>query len=352
MPDVWFAIPGDLATLTGGYAYARRLIKALPSAGWTPHHLALPARFPAPDKEDLVNTRNIFSTVPRSAAVLVDGLAFGALAPDMLMKMRTDFDFRFTALVHHPLADETGLGESDIIKFKDSERAALAVAQSVVVTSRHTLETLADGYGVARKRLFLATPGTDPAMRARGSGAVPRLLTVATLTHRKAHDVLIDALSRITDLPWTSELVGSLDRDLAITANIRALIKTHGLEERVTLRGELENSALEEAYAEADIFVLPSRHEGYGMVFAEAIARGLPIVACVAGAVTETVPPATGVLVPPDDPRALAEALRRLLSGHDARKRLGDAAWQHGKTLPSWETTAARVGEALQASLA
>ncbi len=291
--------------------------------------------------------REVLASVPKGAATLVDGLAFGALPPDML----ADIDLGLAALVHHPLADETGLSDSDVMRFKARERAALGTAQAVVVTSRHTLETLVSGYGVKRDRLFLAPPGTDPGTRANGAVAVPKLLTVATLTHRKAHDVLIEALSLIADLPWTSDLVGSLDRDPQVTAAIRALIKTHGLESRVTLLGELEDGALDAAYTGADVFVLPSRHEGFGMVFAEAMAHGLPIVACAAGAVTETVPEGAGILVPSNDPRALADALRNVLADRTYRARLGNAAWDHGQGLQTWRDTATQVGEALWATL-
>ncbi len=347
MPDVWFAIPGDLATLTGGYGYARRLIRALPGTGWFPHHLALPGSFPLPSSDDLDATADAFASLPPETPVLVDGLALGALPPALLGVCNVSF----TALVHHPLAEETGLSGSDVIRFQASERAALALAQSVACTSRHTFETLATTYGVPRDRLFLAEPGTDPAPRAAGNRTAPKLLTVATLTHRKAHDVLIAALALIKDVPWTIDLVGSTERDAAVTAKVRASIAQHGLEDRVNLRGELKDDGLNAAYAAADVFVLPSRHEGYGMVFAEALARGLPIVACVAGAVTDTVPHEAGLLVPPDDPAALAEALRRVLTNQALRRSLSEHAWDFGQRLPTWDDTAAQVSEALWASL-
>ena len=347
MPDVWFAIPGDLSTLTGGYAYARRLMKALPATGWFPHHLPLPGGFPNPTDDDLAATRTVLAALPPETRVLADGLAYGAMPRAMLEEL----ELSLTALVHHPLAEETGLSELAVAKFKDSERAALRLAQSVVATSRHTVETLARDYGVSRSHLYLAPPGTDRAARAAEVNTVPKLLTVATLTHRKAHDVLIPALATLIDLPWTSLLVGSQDLDPSVTRKIQDLIQAHKLNDRITLAGELKDAALEAVYAGADIFVLPSRHEGYGMVFAEALAHGLPIVACAAGAVTETVPADAGILVPPDDPAALAAALRRVLSDHATRRKLGDGAWAHGQTLPTWDDTAALVADALWAAL-
>lgn len=347
MPDVWFAIPGDLATLTGGYGYARRLMQALPQAGWFAHHLPLPGSFPTPRAVDLETVADAFGALGPGTPILVDGLAFGAL-PSALMG---GCDASFTALVHHPLAEETGLDPGEADRLRASEQAALAMAQSVVCTSAHTYQTLATDYHVPRGRLFLAEPGTDPAPRAHGSKTAPKLLTVATLTHRKAHDVLIEALALVKDVPWTIDLVGSAARDPAVTANVLALIARHELGARVTLRGELKDDALNEAYAGADVFVLPSRHEGYGMVFAEALARGLPIVACAAGAVTGTVPREAGLLVPPDDPRALAQALRRVLTDQPLRRSLSEHAWLSGRRLPTWSDTAARVAEALWAAL-
>ena len=142
VPDVWFAIPGDISTLTGGYAYARRLMQALPATGWFPHHLPLPAGFPNPTADDLAATRAILAALPPETPVLADGLAYGAI-PRALLE---EFELSLTALVHHPLAEETGLSESAVAQFKESERAALRLAQSVVATSRHTVETLARDY--------------------------------------------------------------------------------------------------------------------------------------------------------------------------------------------------------------
>lgn len=346
MPDVWFAVPGDPAQLTGGYVYARRLAEALPAAGWFAHPLRLPAGFPFPTPEDIAATRDIFGRLPSGAIVLADGLAFGAIPADVL----DGLDLNIVALVHHPLAEESGLDATQIAHFKNTERTALSQAQAVVVTSPHTAATLMRDYGVPGDTLYIAPPGTDPAPRAE-SNAIPQLLTVATLTYRKGHDVLIQALARISDLPWTSLLIGSPDRDPAVTRNIKTLIETHGLQTRVTIAGEMQSDALEAAYRKADVFVLPSRHEGYGMVFAEALAHGLPIVACAAGAVTETVPPDAGLLVPPDDPQALTDALRRVLTDSSARRTLSDAAWRHGQQLPTWNDTAAQVAEALWAAL-
>jgi glycosyltransferase involved in cell wall biosynthesis len=346
VPDVWFAIPGDLATRTGGYAYARNLMAALPEAGWTPHHVCLPGGFPAPSAGDLAATREILSQLPPSAIVLMDGLAYGALPREVIESV----ELRFVALVHHPLARETGLTKDDARRLWASERAALGVARAVATTSRHTAEHLARDYAVPELKLHVAYPGTKRAQRATPKNAVPRLLTVATLTQRKGHDTLIQALAMLKGLSWHSMLVGSMERDPSVTANIRLLIASLGLEGRVNLCGELDDHELGAVYADADIFVLPSRYEGYGMVFAEALACGLPIVACASGAVVDTVPATAGLMMPPDDPVALADALRRVISDLDLRRQLADSAWSHGRRLPTWNDTAASISQALRSA--
>lgn len=343
MPEVRFAVPGDPESLTGGYIYAKRLTQALEDLGWQVHRLALPAGFPNPSPSDLAETRRIFEGVPRGATLLIDGLAFGAFMPAVL----ADLDLDIVALVHHPLALETGLAPEAVEAFTLSERSALAMARAVIATSQHTADTLAADYGVPSARLFIAPPGTDPRARAQGRPGQPSLLTVATVTPRKGHDVLVAALAQIKDIPWTSTIAGSLVRAPETVAALRAQIARSSVADRIALTGELSAEALAALYAGADIFVLPSRYEGYGMVFAEALAYGLPIVGCAAGAVTGTVPSEASVLVPIDDTGALAQALRKLLSDSGARERMADAAWAAGQRLSRWERTAEIVADVL-----
>lgn len=346
MPEVWFAVPGDPATATGGYAYARRLMAELPGAGWHPRLLSLPAGFPDASPDELDRSNGTLGSLPPSSLVLVDGLAFGVLPRGMLDRL----GHVWVALVHHPLALENGIGQAAAARLRVSERDSLAAAHAVIATSEHTAATLRADYGVAAERIHVALPGTDRARRAYGGGTRPCLLSVATVSVRKAHDVLIQALSRLDDLTWRCRIVGSLERDPATARQVAALIRSSGLEGRISLDGEITAEELESAYRSADIFVLPSRYEGYGMVFAEAMAHGLPVVACAVGAVPQTVPPDAGLLVAPDDAEALASALRGVVADEVLRRRLADAAWVHGRTLPTWADTARSVAAALTAA--
>jgi glycosyltransferase involved in cell wall biosynthesis len=347
MPEVWLAIPGDGEALTGGYVYARRLKEALAATDWIPHSVSLPAGFPDPSAEDLERAAHAFGRLPPRAAVLTDGLAYGVLPRSLLESL----DQRLIPLVHLPLALEWGLSTQRAAQLHRSEQDALAVARSVVVTSDHMASVLVSGYAVPRARIHVACPGTDRAERARGAGRTPRILTVANVTEGKGLDVLVNALSALRHLSWECRIVGSLARSAGTADKIRKLIDGHDLSQRIILTGVLRGKELDDAYRAADIFALPSRYESYGMAFAEALAHGLPIVACGVGAVPDLVPPDAGILTPVNDPAALADALRRILTNYAYRAQLGEAAWVKGRTLPRWSDTAAKVADALEAGI-
>ncbi|MBM3516014.1 MAG: glycosyltransferase, partial [Alphaproteobacteria bacterium] len=159
MRDVFFAIPGDLTTLTGGYIYARRLIDELPALGWHPIVVPLPASYPYPTAVDLGRTRDALAQLPAGAVVVIDGLAFGAMPTSVIEGLA----LRVVALVHHPLALETGLTPEQTAAFRIAEQLALSRAKSVVVTSPQTAKALERDYAVPGSRITIALPGTDPA---------------------------------------------------------------------------------------------------------------------------------------------------------------------------------------------
>jgi len=347
MRQATFAIPGDLATLTGGYGYARKVLAESEAAGWRLKYLALPGGFPKPSEAALAETQRLLAARPPEEPLLIDGLAFGALPAALLRTLPQPL----VALVHHPLALEGGVGPEEAARLFALERDALSFARQVVAASPATARSLTGDYGVPAERCRIALPGT-PRHRIRAEGSEPPLLlTVGTVTQRKAPDVLVAALARLTDLPWQSRIVGNLDLEPKLAATVQARIDAAGLRERILLTGPMQPEALREAYRQADLFVLPSRHEGYGMVFAEAMTYGLPIVACRAGAVPDTVPESAGQLVPVDDEVALASAIRALLVDEPLRRQLSAGAWQEGRRLPDWPETAAAIAAALEASL-
>ena len=309
MPDTWFAIPGELATPTGGYKYDARVMAELRALGWNMRHLALPGDFPSPSEESLIATERTLTATPADATILFDGLALGALPAAILDRVPR----RYIALIHHPLAYETGISPERAAVLHAFEREALTRTPRVVVTSTTTAEFLVQDFNVARSRITVAEPGTEPAPRARGDSEV-RLLGVGSITPRKGFDTLVAALADLTDLNWQCRIAGSFDRDLATADKLRRQIANAKLEKRVHLLGALTEHELAGEYDRATLFVLPSHFEGYGMAFTEALARGLPVVACEGGAVTTTVPADAGLFVAPGDAKALAARLRWLLT--------------------------------------
>jgi glycosyltransferase involved in cell wall biosynthesis len=331
-----FAIPGDLGAPTGGYAYARKVLAAAPGAFEV---VGLPGDFPSPSKASVEAAAAAMAAWPADRPLLVDGLAFGALPPGALRRVKAPM----TVLLHHPLGLETGLSAADAARLIESERAALGFAKAVAVTSAATAGTVATLFGVEPSRITVARPGLDRAPRATGGGATPVILCVATLTPRKAQDVLVEALARLGDRPWRAVLTGALDRAPDYAQAVARRIAGARLGDRVTLTGPADEAGLEALYAGADIFCLPSRYEGYGMVFAEAMARGLPVVAARIAAAEEVLGEDAGALVPMDDADALAGALAALLDDAELRRRKGDAAVARAAALPGWEQTAATI---------
>ena len=348
MRHVVFVVPGDLNSLTGGYGYDRQIMAGLREAVWAVDSVALGAGFPWPDAATLDHAAQQIAAIPDGALVVVDGLAFGAMPGVAEQHAKR---LRWVALVHHPLALETGLSEAQRQQLFDSEQRALIRARAVIVTSPATARELAR-YGVATDRIHVVTPGTAPAPLAAGSGADSAgrglsLLCVATLTPRKGHAVLIEALAGLQDRAWTLHCVGSATRDAHTAIAVRRAITLYGLRERVHLHGEIPAATLLALYMQADAFVLPSYFEGYGMVLAEALAHGLPVVSTTAGAIPDTVPADAGLLLPPGDAAALRSVLARLLDEPSLRASLAAGARAARATLPTWPAAASRFAAAL-----
>lgn len=344
MPKVVFTIPGDLTSPTGGYAYDRHVMAELPKLGLTVEHLPLPGGFPHPSKTDLAATVQALASVPADAVILFDGLAFSTLPPDILHAIRQPI----VAIVHHPLSFEPGLTAERQRELKASETAALAFAKAVIVSSRTTRAVLSQEFDLPPERIVIAVPGTVQASRARGSGSTPALLSVGAISPRKGYDVLIEALARITGRSWQATIVGSSERDPATAKFLADAIIKCQLTQRVVTTGQVDDQQLDELFDRADLFVLSSRYEGYGMVLAEALARGLPIVTTIGGAAGETAPDGTALKVPPDDSAALAAAIACMLDEPALRRRFAEKSWRVGQTLPGWHETTAIIADALK----
>jgi glycosyltransferase involved in cell wall biosynthesis len=346
MPSsVVFIVPGRLDALTGGYGYDRRIVAGLRERGWPVTVHELDGSFPTPHAAARDETARVLAAISNDALVIVDGLALGAL-PDEIQPHAERL--RFIGLVHHPLAAETGIDPSVARHLEESERRALQHVRRVVVTSEATADML-DPYGVPRDRVTVINPGTDRAPLAAGSaGPEVQLLCVASLIPRKGHDVLFRALASLPCRNWRLACVGSLERDPATVGRLRQQLSSYGLDDRVSFVGEMSGDRLETLYAAADVFVLPTLYEGYGMVVAEALARGLPVVATRTGAIGDLVTSDAGVVVEPGNTDTLAYALTRVLSDGGFRQQLAQGARNVRARLPTWDESSDALARLLE----
>jgi glycosyltransferase involved in cell wall biosynthesis len=335
---VTFAIPGDLATPTGGYGYAREVITALRARGWEVGIVDLGGGFPHVDVDRRAHARQRLLAAPQDVSVVVDGLALGVLAEEARAASRSHC---LIGVVHHPLALETGLSSRLAAALRISETQALAATRHVITTDHSTAAILSADYAVASDRISVAPPGTRRMSRpqTRPDGPV-RLVAVGAIAPRKGYDVLVRALAELRDLDWHLTLVGDRTRSPESAANLDRLVNELDVVAQVTCTGAVAAEQLHILHEHADLFVQSSWFEGYGMALADAIAYGLPVIATQTGAAPRIVAPEMGLLVAPGDQVALTCALRLLIGDAALRERYAAAARTAAQNLPTWDDTA------------
>jgi glycosyltransferase involved in cell wall biosynthesis len=350
--EVHVVLPGDVddpRAPSGGNTYDRRLCQGLARAGWSVREMAVPGAWPRAAPADRAAFARALAAVPDRAVVLLDGLV--ACAAPEVVGPESD-RLSLALLVHLPLGDEKGLPPDAAAELDAGERRVLRAAAAVVATSGWAAGRLVEHHGLPPHRVHVAAPGVDPAPLAAGTDGATQLLCVAAVTPRKGHDLLLEALAGLAGRPWRCVCAGPLDRAPAHAGRVRRLARDRDLAGRVHLVGPRTGTDLATAYDGADLVVLPSRAETYGMVVTEALARGIPVVATDVGGVPEALGRAPGgarpgMLVPPADPAALGRALRRWLDEPATRHRLRQAARGRRTTLPGWHATARAVSGVL-----
>jgi glycosyltransferase involved in cell wall biosynthesis len=344
MRQIAFVVPGRLEMRSGGYAYDRRVVAGLSRRGWRVEVHEVGGAFPFPDRSAREELSAALAAIPDGTLTVVDGLAFGS-APEEVE--REAVRVRLVALVHHPLALETGLSPGRAAALDAGERRALRWAHRVIVTSRATAGYLEE-MAVPHDRIEVVEPGTDQAPLASGSSdGRTRLLAVGAIVPRKGHEILVEALASLRRSGWMLTCVGSLERDPATARRVRGRVSSAGLDERIKLVGEADEAALAHHYDEADVFVLPAFHEGYGMAVAEALAHGLPVIATPTGGIPDLVGDEAGLIVPAGDRAALAAALSRVVSDSDLRAHLAAGARRVRDRLHGWDEASERMAQIL-----
>lgn len=316
---------------SGGNVYDRRLCQELARSGWA-----------VEEHEVTYTLAGVLAGLPNGAVVLVDGLVSVAAPHDVLDEADR---LRIVVLLHMPF------GERDV-EARFLECLVLTAATAVVTTGEWSRQWVLEHYALRPERVHVAEPGVDPADLAPGSEAGRELLCVAAVTADKGHAVLLAALAEVADQPWRLTCVGSLDRDRELAERLQRHAVELGIADRVTRTGALVGAKLDQAYAAADVLVLATRAESWGMVVGEALARGLPVLATGVGGLPEAMGSSPdgrgpGLLVPADDASALADVLRRWLSDSALRHDLRTAARARRTTQTGWPVTAERVARVL-----
>ena len=333
----YLVVPGSLATPTGGYVYDRAMVAELAAAGRLAGVVNLPGTYPFPSPAATAAAATAISALPDTALVIIDGLALAPLLPVLRAHARR---LRLVALVHHPLCDETGITEPCRAALFSAEKAALALCAGILTTSAATARRLGD-FGVVAGRVAVVRPGAIedrlPPRRSHRQWP-PRLLSVGSLVPRKGQDELLRALVPLRRAAWTLTLLGPA-RDPAFARRLRLLTRALGLSGRVAMPGAVAAARMTRHYAAADLFVLPSRHEGFGIAFVEALAYGLPVVARRTAAVVEALPAGAAAWLPEAAPTpALTALLRPLVVHRPTRAAAAARARRASRRLRSWRT--------------
>ncbi len=342
MNTVHFLVPAgvaDPARPSGGNVFDQRIAAALPEHGWTAQEHLIPGSWPHPAAADRARMAELLSLLPDGAVVLMDGL-IGSAAPEVIL--RQSFRLRLVMLSHSPVTDGA-----------EYERVAMRGVAAVITPSQAAGSLLRERFGVQAAALHVALPGVDRGAPAAPSDDGGRLLSVGVLAPHKGQDRLVEALHELAPVPWRCHLVGAVDQDPAFTNRLRRRIAATRLEGRVTLAGPLSGPDLDAAYTAADLLVVASRSETYGMVITEALAHGVPVVAPDLGGAPEALGRTShgrpGLLTRPGDVRDLTRALRRWFDDPNLRTLLRRAAAERRGTLTDWSVTARQVAAVLTA---
>jgi glycosyltransferase involved in cell wall biosynthesis len=348
-----FAHPGDLQTVTGGFIYDSCIVRELTALSWEVELLGLGAGFPFPSQETLNKAEQLLCQREPGKPIVIDGLALGTM-PEAIAQVSVNHPI--IALIHHPLAYESGLTVDQQVKLQRSERLALTYVDHVIANSQLTAQNLTESYGVDDKKITIIIPGTHqpspPLHQVRThfrSQNEFKWLSVGSIIPRKGFDILIKALAPLNEMSWSLSIVGDTTRDVMSYRHLLQCIDQFDLQGRIQIHGAIDDLHLDSLYRGADGFVLASLFEGYGMAYAEALSYGLPVIGASGGAIVQTVPVSAGILTPPGNIPSLTAALKLLMNDPYRCEQLSMGAKEAAKKLPTWTESAKIFADVIRA---
>ncbi|NBC83494.1 MAG: glycosyltransferase [Bacteroidetes bacterium] len=337
---VYILQPNPKATLSGGYIYNQRIWKELKVLVEECYLVNWDDDFPFPSDRTIIECDKWLQNTHTGAVLIIDSLIPGTI-PDLLKKYKHKYSY--VALMHLPLSlnpDIDGQNKKNIAFY---ESVALQCTDHIVVTSERTYDYLMQS-GVENKPVSIIPPGTDPVKINRQYPANPvNLLSVSHILPHKRQMDIIEALSALTNYPWTLTICGDTNIKPQYYEELLKLVSKHNLEKRIIFEGKVEHDELTTYYSRADLFIHASEYETYGMVVAEAISHKLPMITSDFGGLFGSGSPVAALIYEPGNIRQLQGCLKKLFDKPDAYKQLVDGYNENSFQLPDWRESAQKM---------
>ena len=267
--------------------------------------------------------------------VIIDSLAFGPLFPLIREHAKKH---PVIAIMHLPLSINPDLSHGEQTRLAKEEKKAMDHAHRIIVTSHYAArEILSTGAGVSKIRVIMPGVDTETVSRKRVYPEIPeKFLCVGSYLPNKGHKILLKALSLIPEKSWKLDCYGEMPQPVYFK-ELTKLVNDFSLDRKVSLHGPATGRALNEAYLLADVLIHPSSFETYGMVPAEALAHGLPVLTSTGGALRETVPDSMGRFFDPGNENGLYQIITRLTDDKSDYKKLCRNAAKYYLQANKWK---------------
>lgn len=348
-------IYGSLDTISGGYLYDRKLVEKLRASGHEVDILSLPWRNYARHLLDNFSDRIYKQIQPKDYdVVLQDELNHPSL---IRLNARLRGELPLISIVHHLRISEQGIGFCNPAgyAYRFFERQYLKSVDGMLFTSNETLKTV-QAIGCLPEHHHVAHPSASHLNStlsiAKSIKGLPKLLFVGNVIHRKRLLDILMALYIHVETEWSLTIAGRNDIDPKYTAYLKNYIEIRGMSERVRFTGPVSQQELVELYEKHDVFIMPSAHEGFGIVYLEGMSFGLPVIASSAGGAVDIVEHGkNGFLVEPDDEDQIANAIKQL-SKPEVYRKLSEGALQTYQAHPDWDTSMAGAEQFIKETVA